>query len=684
MLLQVAPNAQDLVVPMAHRADTLLLMAERHTRATAAMQEWAREAKRCFDYVEGRQWTREQLAALEREDRPAQKFNKLARLVRLVLGYHRNNRTDLRFLPAATGVGSEEVADRLTQLAKVVSEMNQKEYVDGEVFLDGIVGGRGFYDCRLNFEKNELGEARWRAKDPFSIKIDPDADSYDPEEWCYVMDDRWLSIDETAFLYGSHVATILRPLLGGVGYRGGIPASISDLEDTIAPWRSFGGRSDEYGNQYLAIDAYFANVIDPYRKSVRMVECQHYVRVQQTCFVNLETGDKEPVPTATPYDKIQKVLAYYQELYARHGKASPWRVMRRPVRRVRWTTVVGDIVVHDDWSRYESFTIIPYFPYFRRGVTRGMAADLLDPQDEIIKRRSSQTDIVTRTAHSGWIYHENGVDPDQAEKLERYGAMPGINIKWKGESHMKPTKIEPGIPPTAMERLEQKAADDMLEIAGINESALGFLDRVQSGRAIEARQRQAVLSIQLYMDNDLRTQWLCGRKLIEMFQNHYTEERLYRMRTDLGRPAQMLLLNLRDDFTGQVLYDVTLGKYVAVIDQTPLSASYVQGQFEELTMLVQSGILPIPLIQDVAVELSTLPKKDLIKARIAAAQAIGGIPLPGGAFLPPGFQMGVPPAGMGGSPGLLGRGEGGMVAGGDVRSQEPAGAAPPPAPPGLA
>lgn len=623
-------------------AQVVLLMADRHLRATAGMESWAITAKRCVEYVEGRQWTEEQLQRLDLEERPGLTFNKIAPLVRLVLGYHRNNRMDAKFMPGFDGSGIESVAEALTQLNKQVSQMNHEPYVDTEVMMDGIITGRGFYDQRLDFEKNDFGNLAISARDPFAIKLDPEGEEYDINKSSFVIEDRWVSIEEIEFLHGAGAAALLQPLIRGGQYLGGIPNSLVEYSEAIMPWRTFGGTSNSmYGSGYQSMEAYLVNAYDRARKVIRMADCQHYVRVMMRCFVDLETGDRQPIPDHFTFDQIQKVLLYAKMKYEARGQTSPLRMQVRPVRRVKWTTIVGDLIVHDDWSPYETFTISGYFPYFRRGKTRGMVEDLLDPQDEINKRRSANIDIVTRTAHSGWIYHAKGLSAEMKERVEQYGATPGINIEWTGENvAYAPKRIEAAAPPMAMEKLEEKAAGDLKEISGINDSLLGQIDRVQSGRALEARQRQGVLALQIYMDNMSRTKQLVSVKRLEMFQQHYTEQRIVRTLGEDGK-SQQTIVNERDE-AGEIVNNITLGQYTATIDETPLAASYLAAQFDELMDLVAKQILPIPAIQNIAIEISSLPQKDILKANVAAFNA--GLPMPNGTT--PIMQ----PAAAGGSP----------------------------------
>ena len=77
----------------------VLLLAEKWQRAAYAQQRWAEPAKKAWDFFEGRQYTERQLEELRRQKRPAFKFNMIAPLVRLVLGYQRANKTDITFQP---------------------------------------------------------------------------------------------------------------------------------------------------------------------------------------------------------------------------------------------------------------------------------------------------------------------------------------------------------------------------------------------------------------------------------------------------------------------------------------------------------------------------------------------------------------------------------------------------------
>ena len=613
----------------------ILLLAERWQRAAAAQEKWATPAKACVDFLEGRQWTEAQVKKLEAEGRPALVFNKIGPLVRLVLGYFQNNRTDDKYLPGHEGLGTAEVAEALTKIGKQISEINQQPYVDTEIFLDGITTGRGYCDTRMNFENNDFGEAAIRAVDPFSVFLDPDGQDYDLNSCSYLIISRFISVDEVEAEFGKTVAQLIGPLIKSGGNTG-MPTSDGTLGE-ISPETKFGREEElqvDWWNQTLSM---LGDFVDPLRRTIRIFDFQYWQTERKRIFIDLETGDRSVVPDHWDKAKIQKVLWYAEQ------KDNPLVMDIRPVKQVRWTTMIGDLMVHDRWSPYDTYSLTGYFPYFRRGMTRGMVEDLLDPQREINKRRSAEIEIVCRTSNTGWLWHEKSLDPIQEANLQKFGSMPGFNLKWKGEQRNKPERINPAPPPMAMERLEKKGEEDLRIISGINESALGELDRVQSGRALEARQRQAVIGLQMYMTNFSRTKELLGRKKLNLIQKHYTEERVFRIIGEDGKEGEVVINRAMEDPTTGViskLNDVTLGKYSVVVDETPLSASFLSAQFEEALLLIEKlqGALPLPAIADVLIDLSSLPRKEEIKQKIqqfllgttSLTPPPGGGPAPGG------------------------------------------------------
>jgi len=601
------------------------LQIDRWDRCVQSHRSWQQMATLCTQMVEGEQWSSEDRAKLEEEGRPPITLNKINPLRRLLTGYFRQNQYDLRYLPGATG--NDESARALTHVSKQISEANQSPWNEGEVFNDGLTTARGYFDVRIDFAENLHGVVKETVLDPFSVYPDPEGSAYDPSSWQFVMISRWLSWESVQAIFGKGAAEMV-DTMGMASSRMGMPMAGSGMEE-ISPERWFALTNYMSGSDNLV---YLPNRIggpwdwiDRKRKLIRVVECQHYMVEQALHFVDPVTGDKKPIPTHWDRDRIMRALDYWMM------QGVQLSVMKMPWRRVRHTFTAADIVLYDKFTHDRSFTVIPYFPYFRRGKTRGFVEDLIDPQRELNKRRSAFLHIISTMANSGWMYEEGALDPDQEQHLEEEGARPGVHIKYK-HGRQKPERIQPAAPPMAIERAEKMATSDLKEISGINDSALGNLDRVQSGRAIISRQRQSIVGAEEYFHNFSRTRELRGRKYLELIQLYYTEERLIRVRGEGGQNEGGdyvdMVINQRTP-EGRVVNMVAVGDYNVAVDEAPLSATFEDQEFDDIVTMVKELGVPIP--PDIIVEASSVGKKRII---VEAIRAQMGIPaagqIPGG------------------------------------------------------
>lgn len=591
--------------------DVITTQLDRYLRGRDAMRQYAETYRTTADFLEGRQWSEADKKAMEEAGRPAVTLNKLAPLFRFITGHFRQNRYEVRYLPAQSGDGIQPVAEALTHIAKSVDEANDSVWNDSEVFQDGILGGRGFMDYRMDFSTNDMGDIREAVLDPASSIIDPEASSYNPNKWGWFAYTKWISLQDLEAVYGPSA----RELVQETGVYGTHPIAGEGIEgdDEISPPRYFGMESDlirELGRRgigsYGSANGDMHDYINARRKLIRLVECQHRMFRRARYFVDLTTGDKSKVPDNFGREQIAKILMWAQQ------NGLPLDVVEATEKEIRWTVTAGDRLIYDDWSPYRSMTVVPFFAYFRRGQTRGLFEDLIDPQREINKRRSVMLHIITTMANSGWVWEEGSLDPDMVDILENDGARPGLGVQYK-KNTQAPQRIQPGSPPAAYDVAERKATEDLKEISGVNDSALGMKEgESHSGRAILARQKQAVVGLEPVFDNFSRSRAIKGGKILELIQDFYTEPRIVRT---LGDNGDLLTTHINVTLpSGAIMNDVTAGKYRVVVDEAPISATFQQAQFESMMDMMKAGI-PIP--PEEIVDVAPIPGKDAIKAKMA-------------------------------------------------------------------
>ena len=638
----VSVASENLPVQDTYRAQILV---DRWILDAEALQQWSHGAKECVDFLEGKQWSDAEKAEMERLGRPMVTINKINRLFRLVYGYYAQNKTDISFAPADDSMSTEQVADILSKTYLQETKRNKTMWQDALVFQDGLSTGRGFWDIRQNFERNDLGETVGTCQDPFSTYLQHDADEYDIQKHTRVTTSRWASVDEIGATYGEEAAQRVLQVVSGDGWYSFPQNYYWDKADEVTPNRKFGQEGG--GDPSTWWLERISHLVDPYRKNIRLLDMQYKVRVRARCFVDLETGDWSLVPDFWDDDRIGKALYHAETL------GNPVKVVNRVINRHRWTSLVGDIMIWDDWSPYDWFTIVPFFPYFRRGKTRGMIDDLKDPSREVNKKRSLRVEILGRTANGGWKIHENALGPEQKANLHKFGSTPGFILEWQGDQPwMSPERLDAQPRNLEAQVQEDDASKDLMEISGINESAVGDLDRVQSGKAILARQRQAVVGTRMYFDNWSQSLELKGSVYLQNFQHFYTEERVVReMGSEEGRLGSIIINQriMSPDGSSVVsrINDVTLGRYTVVVKETPSADTFEATQFEEMLLLFQQ----LPILAQVAaqtnpgliLDMTTMPRKsEWKKALQAAAMAQQAAPAAGGGGgQPP--QAGGPP-----------------------------------------
>ena len=648
MLELIAPTNAKAKAPDQDNLDLIALQLDRWNRAAEAQRSWATVAKLCQDFLEGRQWSPDDAKKLEESGRYPLTLNRIAPLYRLLKGYLRMNRTQARYRPSSDGVSNQAGADAIGAVSKQLDEMNGAEWQDAEVFHDGIVTGRGYFDLRLKWQNNAFGEVGQQVLDNFAVYPDPEANTYDPgESWSFVQISHWLSWNGIVEAFGPTAGNLVDARGARAGRMFGTIVAGASWDEEVTPERFFGlyeylGDRNDFMTIGRLVPGSPYEHVDRHRKLIRVIECQHTMPAKVRQFVDLQTGLKKTIPDHWDNSRIQEVVAFMA------SRGFPLAVAPGIVKKVRHTFTAADVLLYDDWLPYDSMTIVPYFPYFRRGKTMGMVEDLLDPQREVNKRRSVYLHIVMTTANSGWKYKKDTISDETKEMLENEGSKPGILIEHNDDKG--PQRIDPAVAPLALERLEKNAAQDIKEISGINDSALGNVDRVQSGRAILARQRQSVVGADDYFANFSRTREMRERKKMELVQNFYTEQRMVRYVDDSG-DQQDTMINHRKG-ADLIVNDITTGKYLVSIDDAPLSSTFAGQEFDDMMEMVKAGVLIPP---DEIVMTSNLPKKERIAMRMRGQMpgAPGGPEAPGQPAAPPGPGLPIGAAPPGAGPGSL-------------------------------
>ena len=573
--------------------------------ASIANEQWARfqycrdrghldfiaKADKCDAFFVGNQWLEQDLSALRLARRPALTINKIISTIGTILGEQIYNRTEVLFRPQ--NGSPAEVADALSKVWMQISQNNQLPWLRSDVFCDGVIRSRGFYDVRLDFTDSMVGEVKIALLNSKNVIVDPDAEEYDPDSWMDCFITKWLSWQDVAVLYNEKDAEILRDREGS-SYPYGYD-SIERVRDRFAGPQLGGayyGQTDKAG----------------VRRNIRCIERQYRKLDKQLHFVDVETGDMRPVPQSWDRDRISLML---------QKAGNRVSTMEKLVKRIRWTVTADNIVLHDDWSPYKHFTPVPYFPYFRYGKTVGVVENLLGPQEILNKASSQELHVINTTANSGWVVEENSLVNMSIQELESTGAQTGLVLQYK-KGATPPEKITPNQVPTGLDRITYKAEEHIKTISNVSDSMQGFDREDVAAKAIAYKQQRGSVNLTKVLDNLERSDYFLARNVLDLVQEYYTERRLIDIiHDDFTQEPESLVVNEINPVTGEITNDLTVGEYDIVITSSPYRASLEDSQFEQARALKELG-LPIP--DRVLIENSRLLRRGEIVKQMEAAQ----------------------------------------------------------------
>lgn len=549
-----------------HKYEGYEIAREEHNRylraRDAGHKDFVRDAMRFEDFYRGDQWDASDIAKLEAQGRPANTVNLTLPTINTMVGEFMNLQADIQYKPRR-GKASEEVAATLTKLALHITDANDYEFIEKDVVEDGLITGRGYIDLRIDFSDNVLGEVRMRALDPREVIPDPTAREYDPKTWNEVITTRWLSLDELAVLYGEDKAEELR-------YYQSAGTTFND--DTIK-FEERGNFGDEHA--LFNIGAYDDMVHGRTIKTVRIVERQFYRLCRCKEFVDPVQGDTRPVPESWNDEKIQLYL-----------DAKGLMLRERLTRKVRWRVSADCVLLHDDWSPYPTFTVVPFFCYFRRGKPFGAVKNLIDPQRIVNKVESQMLHVVNTTANSGWIVDTGALANMTVDELASRGAETGLVIERNPGREID--KILPNSVPSGLDNVSVRNIGMVREISGVNAAMLGLEKAEVSGVALENKQLRGSLQLQTVRENLKRTRKFVASKILELVQGFYSEERVFRI-TGYDGDTEELVVNERNA-AGEVVNDLTLGEYEVVVSSMPARDNFEETQFAQALSLREAGI----------------------------------------------------------------------------------------------
>ena len=522
--------------------------------------KFVEKADKCERFFAGDQWDPVDVTALRQVRRPALTINKIISTMSTVMGEQIYNRSETSYRPRSGA--PDEVAQALTKVYKQISDNNQLDWKRSDMFTDGIITSRGFLDMRIGYNDSMQGEVVIENLSPKNVIIDPDGEQIDPDTWNELFITKWVTADDIAILFNKEDAEILR-----------------NREQSFFPYGydSISAFRDRFGERinpmYVGGDYDNSSVL----RNIRLIERQHRTLDRQKHFVSPETGDMRAIPAEFDRDKI----AFFVEKFG-------FQVTTKLVHRIRWTVIADNVKLHDDWSPYRHFTVVPYFPFFRRGNTIGLVENLLGSQELLNKVSSQELHVVNTTANSGWKVKTGALTNMSTEELEQRGAQTGLVLELNSIEDAE--KIAPNQVPQGLDRISYKAEEHIKSISGVNDAMQGFSREDVAAKAIDKNKQSGSTGMAKPLDSLVRSDYILARNMVDLIQEFYTEERLITITKDSHTGEQETVTVNGMTPEGTIANDLTLGEYDVVTTSVPHRETMEDSQFDQAVAMKEMGV----------------------------------------------------------------------------------------------
>lgn len=552
-------------------------------------EDYLTRTERNLRFYAGAQWSPEELAALDADNRPHLTINETFRTAQAVLGELAQHSADIRFTAYdAVYDKTAEALDKLYIHDAVIE--NDLDFLDHTVRLRGLLFGRGYYDLRVDFDENMQGKVKITCPRPQNIVLDPDIESVNVSDWSRFFRTRWMSYNQVSMTYGKAFADTLKQQLA---YH-----AKQDNEE-LSLHRLLSKRGMLYGQS--------AGEHDPNFPQYRFIEQQYRREAYKDCFVDLETGDMSEIPEDWEPNKVSHIV-----------QTLGLDVVKRRVKTVGWLVTTGDLVAHDQDSPYNEFTIVPYMPYFIDGYTFGLVDQQIDPQRLLNKALSNELHILSSVSNSGWIVKSGQLLNMTIEELESVGAKTGIVLEVKEEGGIE--KIQPNNVPAGHDRLAQTGLQFTQSMGGANTAMFGEAAQQHvPGKALQEDLNRGPVNLNTALTAFFNTKRTLATRFHECVRQYYTETRVIRTTDPMGTGQEPVAIN-QPTPEGQLINDVSLGKYFIHMVPSPARQAIEQFAFQQLKELrLELGVM-IP--DDVLLSVASIPRRAEIIDRVR--QLTGG------------------------------------------------------------
>lgn len=551
-------------------------------RARDKSFKWRQEARECYDFVAGRQWTEEDSALLQIQNRPCVTFNRTGSVIDSVTGLEISNRQEVRFIPRQVGMSG--VNELLTEAGKWVRDECNAEDEESDAFNDLVISGMSCTETRLDYDVDPDGKLIIDRVDPLEMYWDASSTKRNLNDARHIFRVKQVGVEQAEEMFP------------------GVPT-----QDLDAVWAK--DIEGDVSNPHDATQAPYYRIdqspdIDKRTALITLVEVQWWEHVTKYRVVD-------------PLSKKAVTIAEEQfKTFQERAKVLGLPVIAAPMKTRRYQRAIIGSRVLKTWDGPESGGFTYKFMTGKRdrnkGTFYGLVRAMIDPQKWANKWLAQVMHIINSNAKGGVIAEADAFEnPQEAEAT--WADPSSITIVNPGGLG----KIQPKNPvqfPAGIDHLMQFAISSIRDVSGVNLELLGMAAKDQPG-ILEHQRKQAGMTILAGFFDSLREYRKDqGKLMLYYITNFLADGRLIR----IGGPNEAQYVPLVHE-PGLVEYDV-------IVDETPTSPNQKEQAWativQMMPFLAKTGLppqvmlevlkyspLPSSLVSDVTKAIQSQPPK---------------------------------------------------------------------------
>jgi hypothetical protein len=297
-------------------------------------------------------------------------------------------------------------------------------------------------------------------------------------------------------------------------------------------------------------------------------------------------------------DKHTEDTALVQQQMKKYPEASEpgWK----PVKQIWITTVIPALnlkVADEPYAiKTKNFIFTPVFCYdFHADMkqTQSVIDELIDPQTDYNKTRSTLLEYFVRFSSVGYLVEEGAIDGFESDYTGKEMAT-YKRVKKGFLDRIKP-ETTPAIPPALFQNLEESKY--LLEyISGATKTVRGMSESKNEPASLNRQKNEAAIQlIQHVYDNLDQAIIQVGENIVPNIQEFMTMPRVFRIINDFDKPEYLEvnkpeLMIEQGRVVERILNDVTIGKYDIAISNSPYGPTEREMEFVKLVDVMKFAI----------------------------------------------------------------------------------------------